>query len=76
MSGGILAQQFCPNLTVAHNQWLVAEFGYKVVQMVLASSKKFISQSEVQQAVANGTIDCSVEYVSIRSGYTIHSRRT
>ena len=63
-TGNILVQESCPNSTVGHNDFLVANFGYQVVKLAVASAKKYVTTSEVKQAVANGTIDCSTFYVS------------
>jgi len=65
MSGGILVQAACPDLPTGHNEQLVSNFVYQVVKLALAASKKYVTISEVQQAVSNGTIDCSIRYVRI-----------
>lgn len=75
MSGGILVQAACPNLNTAHNYFLVANFAYKVIQLALESSKKYVTISEVQQAVTNGTIDCSITAVSAEHQDTEQGRQ-
>lgn len=62
MAGNILVQESCPGVPVGHNDFLVANFGYQVVKLAVASAKKFVTTSEVKAAVASGQIDCSQFY--------------
>lgn len=64
-AGNILVQESCPDLAIGHNDFLLAHFGYQVVKLALASTKKYVTTSEVKQAVAAGQIDCSLFYVRL-----------
>ena len=65
-AGNILVQDYCPDLAIAHNEFLVANFGYQVVKLAVESSNKHATASEVKKAVSDGKIDCSVKFVSAR----------
>lgn len=63
-AGNVLVQDYCPNLAIAHNEFLVANFGYQVVKLAVESSKKYLTSSELKKAVSDGQIDCNTVYVS------------
>lgn len=64
MSGNILTQDSCPDIPIQHNEFLVSNFAYQVVKLAVSSDKKYVTTSEVKQAVSDGKIDCGVRYVS------------
>lgn len=57
-AGNILVQDFCPNVTVAHGEWLWDNFGFQVVKIALDSQMRFASPAAVRTAVAKGDIVC------------------
>lgn len=57
-AGNILVQDFCPNVTVAHSEWLWDNFGFQVVKIALDSQMRFASPAAVRTAVAKGDIVC------------------
>ena len=63
-AGNILVQDFCPNVTVAHGDWLWLNFGYQVVKLALDSQMRFASPAAVRTAVAKGDIVCKQDDVA------------
>ena len=63
-AGNILVQDFCPNVTVAHGEWLWANFGFQIVKLALDSQMRFASPATVRTAVAKGDIVCKQDDVA------------
>lgn len=63
-TGNILIQDFCPNVTVSHAEWLWNNFGFQIVKIALDSQMRFASPAAVRTAVAKGDIVCKQDDIA------------